>query len=194
MKASCASTTSPSTRRSSAIPAAYSAAATALRVAGSEARSARSRSEVESVAEPRPATRTGWGRAVRITAAAPSQIGEQSLRRSGVATGRFFARSNQAASGSGRPANAASGFSAPSAWARYISRESASPTRAPATPCRRRNTCDISAISAGMVAPKRRSTGSTVFDMISVATCVVTVFMRSPATTRTSSAAPERTL
>jgi hypothetical protein len=42
-----------------------------------------------SVAEPIPAMRTACGRAVRISAAAPSQIGEQSLRRSGVATGRF---------------------------------------------------------------------------------------------------------
>jgi len=61
-----------------------------IRVAGSEARSSRSSSEEVSVAAPNPATRTGCGREVRITAAAPSQIGEQSLRRSGVATGRFF--------------------------------------------------------------------------------------------------------
>ncbi len=46
-----------------------------------------------SVAQPSPATRTAWGREVRITAAAPSQMGEQSLRMSGVATGRFRLRS-----------------------------------------------------------------------------------------------------
>ena len=61
-------------------------------------------------------------------------------------------------------------------------------------PWRRKNACVTSAISAGMVKPKRRSTGSTVFDMISVATCVVTVFMRSPAITSTVDAAPERIL
>ena len=42
--------------------------------------------------------------------------------------------------------------------------------------------------------PKRRSTGSTVFDMIAVASWVVTVFMRSPATTSTLSHCPDATL
>jgi hypothetical protein len=41
------------------------------------------------VAEPSPATRTACGFAVSTSAAAPSQIGEQSLRISGVATGRL---------------------------------------------------------------------------------------------------------
>ena len=45
-----------------------------------------------------------------------------------------------------------------------------------------------------MVKPKRRSSGSTVFDMIAVATSVVTVFMRSPASTSTLSSSPEATL
>ena len=51
-----------------------------------------------------------------------------------------------------------------------------------------------SAISAGMVKPKRRSSGSTVFDMILVAISVVTIFMRSPASTRTVSNSPEAIL
>ena len=51
-----------------------------------------------------------------------------------------------------------------------------------------------SAISAGMVKPKRRSSGSTVFDMIAVAISVVTFFMRSPASTSTVSNCPEATL
>jgi hypothetical protein len=46
-----------------------------------------------SVAEPSPAMRTAWGFEVRISAAAPSQIGEQSLRMRGVATGRLRALS-----------------------------------------------------------------------------------------------------
>ena len=45
-----------------------------------------------------------------------------------------------------------------------------------------------------MVKPKRRSSGSTVFDMIAVATSVVTVFMRSPASTSTLSKSPDATL
>ena len=45
-----------------------------------------------------------------------------------------------------------------------------------------------------MVKPKRRSTGSTVFDMIVVAASVVTFFIRSPATTRTWSQCPEAIL
>ncbi len=48
------------------------------------------RIEDVSVEEPSPATRTACGFDVKITAAAPSQIGEQSLRIRGVATGRFF--------------------------------------------------------------------------------------------------------
>ena len=50
------------------------------------------------------------------------------------------------------------------------------------------------AIRAGMVKPKRRSSGSIVFDMIVVATSVVTIFIRSPARTSTLSAWPEATL
>jgi hypothetical protein len=49
----------------------------------------RSRIDEVSVAEPSPATRTSCGFDVSTSAAAPSQIGEQSLRISGVATGRF---------------------------------------------------------------------------------------------------------
>ena len=45
-----------------------------------------------------------------------------------------------------------------------------------------------------MVKPKRRSSGSTVFDMIAVATSVVTIFMRSPASTSTFSNSPEAIL
>jgi len=90
LNASCSSSTRPSTARRSRIPAAKHANAAARRVAGSEARSSRSSSEDVSVAAPSPATRTACGREVRITAAAPSQIGEQSFLRSGVATGRFF--------------------------------------------------------------------------------------------------------
>ena len=52
----------------------------------------------------------------------------------------------------------------------------------------------ISAISAGIVKPKRRSSGSTVFDRIAVATSVFTVFMRSPPSTSTLSASPEAIL
>jgi hypothetical protein len=59
-------------------------------VAARLVRSSRSRIEEVSVAEPRPAIRTACGREVRIIAAAPSQIGEQSLRINGVATGRFL--------------------------------------------------------------------------------------------------------
>ena len=51
-----------------------------------------------------------------------------------------------------------------------------------------------SAISPGIVKPKRRSTGSTVFDMMLVAARVVTVFIRSPARTSTFSQCPEATL
>ena len=45
-----------------------------------------------------------------------------------------------------------------------------------------------------MVKPKRRSSGSTVFDMILVATSVVTIFMRSPAITSTVSNSPQAIL
>jgi hypothetical protein len=154
----------------------------------------RSRIELVSVAEPRPAIFTACGREVRITQAAPSQIGEQSLRISGVATGRFLAASKYASSGSGRPWNAASGFSAPSRWARTMSRASRSAT---GLPRRRRSASQAwvtSAISAGIVKPKFRSTGSIVFDMIAVATSVVTFFMRSPASTSTLSHCPDATL
>ncbi len=51
-----------------------------------------------------------------------------------------------------------------------------------------------SAISAGIVKPNWRSTGSIVFDMIAVATSVVTFFMRSPASTSTLSHWPDATL
>ena len=64
-----------------------------LRVASRWSRAARSSTDELSVAEPSPATRSASGRAVTITAAAPSQIGEQSLRVSGVATGRLRAAS-----------------------------------------------------------------------------------------------------
>ena len=61
-------------------------------------------------------------------------------------------------------------------------------------PRSRNHACVTSAISAGMVKPKRRSSGSTVFDMIEVATSVVTIFMRSPPSTSTLSNSPEAIL
>ena len=90
MKASCTSTTRPASSRGFAIPARQYAILAAWRVASSVVSDARSRIEAVSVAEPSPAMRTACGFAVRTTAAAPSQIGEQSLRVSGVATGRLL--------------------------------------------------------------------------------------------------------
>ncbi len=180
--------------RGRAIPARQYATRAAARVASMPDRCRRSRIELVSVADPSPAILTACGRAVRTTHAAPSQIGEQSLRNSGVATARFWVVSKYASSGSGRPWNAASGFSAPSAWARTMSRASRSATGLPRSRRSASHACVTSAISAGIVKPKLRSAGSIVFDMIAVATSVVTFFIRSPASTSTFSHCPDATL
>ncbi len=75
-----------------------------------------------------------------------------------------------------------------------MSRASASATAAPTSLRSRNHAWVIRAMSAGIVKPKRRSSGSTVFDMIAVATSVVTIFMRSPASTRTFSNSPDAIL
>jgi hypothetical protein len=89
---------------------------------------------------------------------------------------------------------AASGFWLPKAWALNIRRASVADTAFPLSLRSRNHAWVTRAISAGIVNPKRRSSGSTVFDMMVVATSVVTIFMRSPHSTSTLSNWPDAIL